>query len=126
MVEQSYASKRHSDAVLVAGHDDMIVADRATCLGDELHTTLMGTFDVVAEGEEGIGAEGYLRVLGNPGFLLFHRQHLGLSLEELLPGTVAKYIVVFVFRDIHIDGVVAICSADTIHKRQIHHLRMLT
>ena len=89
MVEQSYASKRHSDAVLVAGHDDMIVADRATCLGYELHTTLVGTLDVVAKGEEGVGAEGYLRVLGNPGFLLFHRQHLRLSLEELLPGTVA-------------------------------------
>ena len=67
----------------------MIVADRATSLGYELHTTLMGTFDVVTEGEEGVGAEGYLRVLGNPGFLLFHRQHLGLGLEELLPGTVA-------------------------------------
>ena len=92
MVEQPYACKRHGNAVLVAGHDDMIVADRATSLSNELHATLMGTLDVVAEGEEGIGAEGYLRVLGNPGFLLFHRQHLGLGLEELLPGTVAEYI----------------------------------
>ena len=54
MVEQSYACKRHGNAVLVAGHDDMIVADRATSLGDELHTTLVGTLNVVAEGEEGI------------------------------------------------------------------------
>ena len=54
MMEQSYASEGHSDAVLVAGHDDMIVADASTCLGDKLHTALMGTLDIIAEGEEGI------------------------------------------------------------------------
>ena len=89
MMEEADAREGHSNAVFVASHNDVIIADGATRLGDELHTTLMGTLNVVAEGEEGIGAEGYLRVLGNPGFLLFHRQHLGLSLEELLPGTVA-------------------------------------
>ena len=124
-MEQSHACEGHSDAVLVAGHDDMIVADGATSLGDKLHTTLVGTLDVVAEGEEGIRAKGHLRVLGYPGFLLFHRQHLWLRLEELLPGTVAEYIVMLVLRDIHIDGVVAVCTADTIHERQVHHLRML-
>ena len=54
MVEQADTGEGHRDTVLVAGHDDMIVADAATSLGDELHTTLMGTLDVVAEGEEGI------------------------------------------------------------------------
>ena len=56
MVEQTDASEGHGDAVFVASHDDMIVADRATSLGDELHTALMGTLDVVTEGEEGVGA----------------------------------------------------------------------
>ena len=96
MMEQSYASEGHRDTVFIAGHDDMIVADAATCLGNELHTTLMGTLDVVAEGEKGIRTKGYLRVLGNPGFLLFHRQHLGLGLKELLPGTVAQHVVMLV------------------------------
>ena len=45
-MEQPDACKRHSDAVFVASHDDMIVADAATSLGDELHATLMGTFDI--------------------------------------------------------------------------------
>ena len=54
MVEQSHASKCHRNAVLVTGHDDMIVADAATSLGDELHTALVGTLDIIAEGEEGI------------------------------------------------------------------------
>ena len=54
MVEQADAGEGHGDAVLVAGHDDMIVADGASSLGDELHATLMGTLDIVAEGEEGV------------------------------------------------------------------------
>ena len=56
----------------------------------------MGALDIITEGEEGIAAQCYFRVLGNPRFLLFHRQHLGLLLEELLPGTVAKHIIVLV------------------------------
>ena len=68
MVEKSNARKRHSDAVLVASHYHMVVANRATCLGYELHAALMGTLNIVAEGEEGIRTKGYLRVLGNPAF----------------------------------------------------------
>ena len=123
MMEQSDASEGHGDAVFVASHDDMVITNGATSLGDELHTTLMGTLNVVTEGEEGIRAKGHFRVLGDPGFLLFHRQHFGLLLEELLPGAVAKYIIVLVLRDIHIDGVVTVSTADTIHKRQVHYLR---
>ena len=125
MVEQADACEGHRDAVLVAGHDDMIVAYAATSLGYELHTALMSTLDIIAEGEEGVRAKGHLCVLSNPGFLLFHRQHLRLCLEELLPGSVAKHVVVLVLRDIHVDGVVAISPADTIHKRQVHHFRVL-
>ena len=54
MVEQSYASEGHGDAILVAGLDHVVVAYRTTSLGDEFHTALMGTLDIVAEGEEGI------------------------------------------------------------------------
>ena len=54
MVEQSHSRERHGDAVLVAGHDDVVVAHAAAGLGNELHATLVGTLNVVAEGEEGI------------------------------------------------------------------------
>ena len=108
MMEQANASKRHRDAVLVASHDDMVVAHAATSLSDELHTALVGTLNIVAEGEERIRAEGNFCVLGNPGLLFFHSQHLGLCLEELLPGTVAQHVVVLVLRDIHVDGVISI------------------
>ena len=125
MMEQSYAREGHRDTVLVAGHDDMIVADAATSLGNELHTALMSTLDIVAEGEESIRSKSNLRVLGDPGFLFFHRQHLGLGLKELLPGTVAQHVVMLVLRNIHVDGVVAVSTTDTVHEGQIHHLRML-
>ena len=56
MVEQTNTRKRHSNAVLVAGHDDVVVTYRATSLGNELDAALVGTLDVVAEGEEGVRA----------------------------------------------------------------------
>ena len=57
MVEKAYTSECHGDAVFVAGHDDMVVANRAAGLCDELHSTLVGTLDIIAEGEEGIAAQ---------------------------------------------------------------------
>ena len=56
MVEQSHARECHGNAVLVAGHDDMVVANRAASLSDELYATLVGTLNIVAEGEESIRA----------------------------------------------------------------------
>jgi len=52
MVEQSYTCEGHGDIVFVAGLDHIVITHAATCLGDELHTALMGTLDIVAEGEE--------------------------------------------------------------------------
>ena len=78
MMEQSYACKCHGDAVLVAGHNNMVVTDRAASLCNELYTALVGTLDVVAEGEEGVRAQRHLGILGNPLLLLSHGQHLRL------------------------------------------------
>jgi len=54
VVEQAHACKRHGDAVFVAGLYHIVVAYGATGLSDKLHTTLVGTLDIVAKGEEGI------------------------------------------------------------------------
>ena len=104
----------------------MVVAHGAAGLCDILHAALVGTLYIVAEGEEGITAQTHLRVLGNPLLLLCQREHLGLLGEELLPGAVAQYVVVLVFRDIHIDGVVAVGTADTLLERQGEHFGVLT
>lgn len=52
MVEKADASEGHSHSVLVASGNNMVIAYTTTCLGYILYTALVGTFDVVAEGEE--------------------------------------------------------------------------
>ena len=81
MVEEPDGGEGHGNVVLVTGHDDMVITNATTCLGNELHTALMGTFNVVAKGEEGIGAQGYLTVLCYPLALLLHGEHSRLLLE---------------------------------------------
>ena len=124
MMEQTHAREGHGDAVFVAGLDDVVVANAATGLCNIFHATLVGSLDIVAEGEEGIGTETHFRVLGNPFLFLFAGERFGLRLEELLPGAVAEDVVVIV-RDIYVDGVVAVGAAYLVNERQIHHFGML-
>ena len=124
MMEQTHTREGHGNAVFVAGLDDIVVANAAAGLCNVFHATLVGTLDVVAEGEEGIGTETYLRVLGNPRFLFLAGEGFGLCLEELLPGAVAENIIVVV-GDIYIDGVVTVGTADIVDKGEVHHFRML-
>ena len=70
MVEKPYACKGHGDVVFVASGDNMVVANRTTCLRNEVDTAFIGTFDVVAEGEEGIATQTNAVVLGYPLALL--------------------------------------------------------
>ena len=124
VMEKTHACEGHRDAILVAGVDNMVVADGATGLGDVLHTALVGALDVVSEGEEGITTQCHARVLGYPRFLGLGGKHFGLLGEELLPGAVAQYILVLV-GDIDIDGVVAVGTAYAGLEGQVHHLRTL-
>ena len=123
-MEQTHTREGHGNAVFVAGLDDIVVANAAAGLCNVFHATLVGTLDVVAEGEEGIGTETYLRVLGNPCFLFLAGEGFGLCLEELLPGAVAENIIVVV-GDIYVDGVVTVGTADIVDKGEVHHFRML-
>lgn len=125
MMEQADAREGHGDVVFVAGFDDMVVAHRSAGLGHESHAAFVGTFDVVAKGEEGVRAERYALVEGYPFLLLFAGEHFGSFGEELLPLAVAQDIHVVV-RDIDVDGVVAVSTADLLYPRQVHHLGVLT
>jgi len=73
MVEEADAGEGHGDVVLVTGGDDMVVADAAASLRHIRYPTLVRPFDVISEGEEGIRAEAYTCVLGNPRGLLLTR-----------------------------------------------------
>ena len=52
MVEEAHACECHSDAVLVAGFNNMVVTHGTTCLRYVFYTALVRTFDVITEGEE--------------------------------------------------------------------------
>lgn len=54
MMEEANVSKRHGDAILVAGIDNIIVTDATACFCYVFYTTLVSTLDVVAEWEESI------------------------------------------------------------------------
>lgn len=124
VVEETHMGECHGDAILVAGVDDMVVADATASLCDKLHAAAMGTLDVVAEGEESIRSQGHARVLGDPCLALLAGQWFGLLGEELLPCAVAEDVLGLV-ADIEVDAVVAVCTANLLLEWQVHDLRVL-
>ena len=124
MMEQAYTCKRHGDAILVAGVDNIVVAYAASSLCDILYAALVGTLDVVAEWEEGIATQCHTLVLGEPLTTLFCGERLWLLGEEHLPSTVAQHVFPLV-RDIHVDGVVAVGATYAWLEGKRHHLRAL-
>ena len=85
----------------------------------------MGTLDVVAEGEECVRTQAHSRVTGYPFLLFLQSEHFRLLRKELLPYAVGKHVVV-VFRNVNVNGIVTVGTTNSLHKRQGHHLRMLT
>ncbi len=51
-MEEANVSERHSDAVLVAGINNMIVTDTTACFCYVFNTTLMSSLNIVAEGKK--------------------------------------------------------------------------
>ena len=67
-MEQAQTGKGHSDAIFVAGFDNIVIADGATCLGNVLHTATMSALNIVAKGEEGVTAQSNILQLCQPSF----------------------------------------------------------
>ena len=59
VVEQPHAGEGHDHAVFVGGLDDIVVPDAAARLRHIADAGFSGPLDVVAEGEEGVGAQGH-------------------------------------------------------------------
>ena len=114
----------HGHVVFVGRLDDIVIADGAAGLGDVGHAALVGALDVVAEREEGVGAEGDASFFLEPGLLLFTREDGRFLGEDALP--VVRLEEVFpLLADVDIDGVVAVRAADFRLERQIEDLRAL-
>ena len=75
----------HGHIVLVAGGDNIIVTDRAACLGDVADTAFTGAFDIVAKGEEGVRAQGNARLSSQPGLLFLTGEGGRLFGEQMFP-----------------------------------------
>ena len=120
-MEQPYARERHGNAVLVTGFYDIVVAYAAASLSNKLYAALVGTLDVVAEGEESIGAEANACVLSQPCLLFLACEYSRLYLEDTLPLALAENVLVLV-ADVNVDSVVAVCTADIINELESHYL----
>ena len=53
-MEQTDSRKAHHHTILVAGLNDIVIANGSARLGNVFHTALMGTLDIVPEWEESI------------------------------------------------------------------------
>ena len=114
----------HGHVVFVGRLDDIVIADGTAGLGDIGHAALVGALDVVAEREEGVGAEGDAGLLLEPCLFLLTREDGRFLGEDALP--VVRLQEVFpLFANVDIDGVVAVWAADFRLERQIEDLRAL-
>ena len=121
-MEQADAAERHGDTVLVAGINDLAVADGAARLHNGGHAAAARALNVVAKGEEGIAAQGYAGHLVQPGALFLGGQRLGLAGEGLGPDIITDDILRR-FADIDINGVVAVGLGNILAEGQAQHLR---
>ena len=103
----------------------MVVADAAARLSNVLHAGFSRPLNVVAKGEERVGADRHAGLRGDPSLLFLHTQHFGPDLKDILPDTVGQQILILV-GGVDVDGVVAVGAADVIHKLQPQYLGMLT
>ena len=124
MVEKADAGEAHDHVVGVAGCDDVVVADGAAGLCDVFDAAAVCALDIVAEGEEGVGAQGHVGVACKPCFLFFSCEDSGLLGEEGLPLAVIENVHVFL-SDIEVDSVVAVRAADAFFEGKVEDLGAL-
>ena len=113
MMEQTNTGKGHRDIVFVTGINHIIVTDRTAGLGDILNAGPVSPFDVVAKGEESVGAQSDSAQGFQPFFLFLSGKRLRLHGEKLLPDTVSQHIHVIV-GNINVDGIIPVGTADVL------------
>ena len=123
MMEQAHTGKRHGDIVFVRRLDDVVVTDRAAGFNNVGNAALSRALNIVAEGEERVGADGHAALARDPFLALLCAQRLGALLENALPRAVSKHIFALV-GNVDVDGVVAVGAANAFDKWQGEYLRV--
>ena len=121
MVEQAHAGEGHDDAAVITFFDDQVVTDGAAGLSNVLNTGSGGTFDIIAEGEESVGAKGHILTAGQPGLLILLGQPLRLAGEVVLPDAVGADILL-VAVDIAVDHIIPVGTAQVLTEGQVQGL----
>ena len=121
VMEQPQAAEGHGDAVLVAGVDDLLVADGAAGLHDGGHAGAAGALDVVTEGEESVRTKAHTGHLAEVSLLFLGGQRLGLAGEGLGPDIITDDVLRGI-ADVNINGVVAVGLCHIVAEGQVQHL----
>ena len=116
-MEQPQAAEGHGDAVLVAGVDDLLVADGAAGLHDSGHAGAAGALDVVTKGEESIRTKAHTGHLAEVSLLFLGGQRLGLAGEGLGPDIITDDVLRGI-ADVNINRVIAVGLGDILAERQ--------
>ena len=124
-MEEANVSKRHSDAVLVAGINNVIVTDTTTCFCYVFNTALVSTLNIITEWEECIRTKRNTCQLVQPCSLLFSRKYFRFYLKCILPDTICENIHIFL-SDVKIDCIISVCTSDSILELKSKYLRILT
>ena len=124
MMEKPHVRKRHGHAVFIAALDDRVITDGSAGLCDILHAALVSAFNVVAEGEEGIGTQGHVLPGVQESALLRVGQGSGLFSEILLPIAVRADIFL-VLVDVAVNDIVPFGPAQIRAEGQVQDLLML-
>ena len=112
-MEQPDAAEGHRDVVLVAGVDDLLVADGAAGLDDGGHAGTAGALDVVAKREERIRTQRNAGDMAQVFLLFLGGQRSRLLGEGLGPDIVADDIFGRI-ADVDINGIVAVRLGDIV------------
>ena len=118
VMEESHSRERHSDAVLVAGLDDLIVTNGSAGLTNIGHAAPARALYIVTEREECIRCECHSGDGREICALLLAGEGLGASGEVVLPYVITENVLGIV-RDIYIDTVISVGSAESRKEGQI-------
>ena len=111
MVEKTHSCECHCHAVLIAALDNDIVTDRSAGLCDILNAGLLRSLDIIAEGEECIGAKGNAIDSIEICSLFCICERLGTNCKVLLLVALCAYVLL-VTVDISVDNVITVRSLD--------------
>ena len=124
-MEQSHACKCHCHAESVAGFNDIIVTNGAAGFCNIAYAALCRTFNIITEGEEGIGAKRNTLDRGKICFLFFLCQRFRLFGEQCLPCAICQNVLIII-GNIDINGIISVGAAYGRQERQVEYLFMLS